>query len=70
VTNSVNAYLRRLKAVGAILGGRCYADPELNTPENIALGRVYFDFDFTPPFPAERITFRSHMVHDYLSEVF
>ena len=69
VTGSVNAYLRRLKALGAVLGGKCYADPELNTPENIALGRVYFDFDFTAPYPAERVTFRSHMVNDYLSEV-
>lgn len=70
VTESVNAYLRRLTNVGAILGGRCWADPDLNSPENIAEGRVYFDFDFTPPFPAERIQFRSHMVHDYLTEVF
>lgn len=69
VTGSVNAYLRTLKALGAIIGGRCYADPELNTPENIAAGRVYFDFDFTPPYPAERITFQSHMVNDYLVEI-
>jgi uncharacterized protein len=69
VTEAVNAYLRRLKNVGAILGGRCWADAELNTPENIMLGRVYFDFDFTAPYPAERVTFRSHMVDDYLEEV-
>lgn len=69
VTEGVNAYLRRLKALGAILGGRCYADPELNTPASIADGRVYFDFDFTAPYPAERITFRSHMVNDYLEEI-
>ncbi len=69
VTEGVNAYLRRLKNVGAILGGRCWADPDLNTPENIMLGRVYFDFDFTAPYPAERVTFRSHMVADYLEEI-
>ena len=70
VTEGVSAYLRHLKVVGAILGGRCWADPELNTPDQIAQGKVYFDFDFTPPYPAEHITFRSHMVNDYLLELF
>ena len=70
VTEGVNAYLRHLTAIGAILGGQCWANPELNTPEQIAQGKVYFDFDFTPPYPAEHITFRSQMVNDYLTEIF
>ncbi len=70
VIEGVNAYLRHLTAIGAILGGKCWADPELNTPDQIAQGKVYFDFDFTPPFPAEHITFRSQMVNDYLTEIF
>lgn len=70
VQESVNAYLRHLKSVGAILGGRCWLDEELNTPANIAAGRVYFDFDFTPPAPAERVTFRSHLVADYAADIF
>lgn len=70
VMEGVNAYLRHLTAIGAILGGKCWADPELNTPDQIAQGKVYFDFDFTPPFPAEHITFRSQMVQDYLTEIF
>lgn len=70
VEESVNAYLRHLKSVGAILGGRCWLDEELNSPANIAAGRVYFDFDFTPPAPAERVTFRSHLVADYAADIF
>lgn len=70
VEESVNAYLRHLKSVGAILGGRCWVDEELNTPANIAAGKVYFDFDFTPPAPAERVTFRSHLVADYAASIF
>ena len=70
VTEGVNAYLRHLTAIGAILGGQCWANPELNTPDQIAQGKVYFDFDFTPPYPAEHITFRSQMVNDYLTEIF
>lgn len=70
VVDSVNAYLRTLVSQGAILGGRCWPDPDLNTPENISLGKVYFNFDFTAPYPAEHITFRSQLVNDYVQEVF
>ena len=69
VAEGVNAYLRDLKNIGAILGGKCWANPDLNSPSNIAQGKVYFDFDFTPPYPAEHITFRSILTNGYLSEV-
>ncbi|MCE3232499.1 MAG: tail protein [Rickettsiaceae bacterium] len=69
VLEGVTAYLANLKAQGAILGGRAFADPELNTPANISDGKVFFDFEFTPPYPAEHITFRSHLVNDYISEI-
>lgn len=70
VIEGVSAYLRHLKNIGAILGGRCWADPALNTPDQIAQGKTYFDFDFTPVYPAEQITFRSHLVDDYIQEIF
>ncbi|GFT83263.1 putative prophage major tail sheath protein [Nephila pilipes] len=63
VIEGVNSYLAHLKAQGAITSGRCYETPELNTPANIANGKVYFDFEFTPPYPAEQITFRSHLIN-------
>lgn len=69
VTEGVNAYLRDLRARGAIIGGQCWAEPELNTPSNISQGNLFFDFDFTPPYPAEHITFRSSLVNDYLEEI-
>nr|CAH7721895.1 unnamed protein product [Callosobruchus chinensis] len=64
VIEGVNSYLANLKAQGAILSGKCYATPELNTPANIASGKVFFDFEFTPPYPAEQITFRSRLVNN------
>ncbi|QTP60935.1 phage tail protein [Billgrantia antri] len=70
VTEGVNAYISGLVAEGALLGGRCWPDPDLNTPANIQLGKVYFNFEFTPPYPAEHITFRSMLVNDYIEEVF
>ncbi len=66
VIEGVNSYLANLKAQGAIISGKCYAAPELNTPANIANGKVYFDFEFTPPYPAEQITFRSHLVNNQI----
>jgi phage tail sheath protein FI len=70
VKESVREYLRSLKARGAILGGDVWVDPELNTPVNISNGQVFFDFDFTPPYPAERVTFRSHLVNSYVVDLF
>jgi len=69
VAQGVNDYLARLKAQGAILGGECFPSVGLNTPASIADGKVFFDVRFTPPFPAEHITFRSRLVNDYIEEI-
>jgi phage tail sheath protein FI len=69
VSESVNAYLANLKAQGAILGGSCSTSHDLNTPANIQDGKVYFDIEFTPPYPAESITFRSYLTNDHIKEV-
>jgi uncharacterized protein len=69
VLESVNEYLRSLKARGAILGGEAWVDPEANGPGAVADGRVTFDFDFTPCYPAERVTFRSVLTNGYLTEL-
>ncbi|MCG5240103.1 phage tail sheath C-terminal domain-containing protein [Azospirillum doebereinerae] len=70
VVEGVNAYIRSLVAQGALLGGNCWPDPDLNSPANISQGKVFFNFDFTPPYPAEHITFRSQLVNDYIAEIF
>lgn len=69
VMESVRGYLRSLKARGAILGGDVWVDPDLNSPTSIAAGQVFFDFEFTPPYPAERVTFRSHLVNTYVVDL-
>ncbi|MEX3924412.1 phage tail sheath C-terminal domain-containing protein [Paraburkholderia sp. BR10936] len=70
VVESVNAFLRSQQTQGAILGGTCWCDPDQNSDEEIANGHVTFDFDFTPAFPAEHITMRSHLVNDYITSIF
>lgn len=70
VTESVNAYLRELTAQQAILGGECWADGDLNTPLAYAQGKVFFNFRFTATSPAEHIIFRSHLVNDFVTDLF
>jgi phage tail sheath protein FI len=69
VRDGVRAYIRHLKTVGALVGGDCWVDPEINTPDQISQGIVYWDYDFTPVYPAEHLVFRSHIVDRYLTEL-
>lgn len=56
LVGSVNSYLRSQTKLGAINGGRCWLDTELNTAESLAAGKVYFNIAFGPKSPAEEIT--------------
>jgi len=69
VEESVNAYGRTLVAQGAIAGMRCFADPDLNSPASIAQGKVWFNVDFSPYYPAEHVIFRSRITNDYLEDI-
>jgi phage tail sheath protein FI len=70
VIEYVNADLRNYVKQGAILGGTCWADPDLNSNSNIDNGHIYFNFKWTPVYPAEHITFTSYIVDDYIQSVF
>lgn len=56
LVGSVNSYLRSQTKLGAINGGRCELDGELNTAESLAAGKIYFNIAFGPKSPAEEIT--------------
>lgn len=70
VVEYVNDFLRTLKSKGAILGGSCWADPALNTASVIASGQIYFNFNFTPAYPAEQVTFQSAITNQYVASIF
>lgn len=70
VREGVGRYLRHLVKMGAITGGQCWVDPELNSADQISQGIVYWDYDFTPVYPAEHLVFRAHIVDDYVEEIF
>ncbi|MFS4437845.1 phage tail sheath subtilisin-like domain-containing protein [Paracoccaceae bacterium GXU_MW_L88] len=69
VIAGVDNYLRTLKQQQAIAGGRCWADPDLNTPTNMEGGDVFFDFDFVEYGTAEHVNFRMHINSEYLADV-
>ena len=69
VGNSVNAYLRNLTQRGALLGGRAWLDPEINTPADLKAGKLSIDFDLEPPAPLDRLTFRARRNDGYYEEL-
>lgn len=69
VAENVNAFIRKLKAQGAISGGLCYPDGEKNTPTAIANGEAYFNLEYTPVYPATSITFRVQLTNKYVTEI-
>jgi uncharacterized protein len=70
VTESINGFLRKLVADGAIIDGRCWADPARNTPTELAAGHAYIDYDFLPPSPAERVTYNASINIGYYKSIF
>ena len=70
VSENVNAFLRSLVPLGAILGGSCRpSGAALNSAQAVQGGRSYFDVEFTPAVPAERITFRVAITNERYEEV-
>lgn len=73
IEEDVNAAIRNLKAKGALLGGKAWIDEELNSPDAISAGGfdgIYWNFDFTPPPPAERLNFKAIITTKYIAEAF
>ncbi len=69
IRDSVQEYLNSLKARGAILGGRVWVDPELNSAADLAAGKLTIDFDIEPPAPLEHPTFRAQRNGSYYNEL-
>ena len=57
VLSMVNAFIRTLIGRGALVDGKCWFPKDKNPPDQLAAGRLVFDYSIMPPTPAERITF-------------
>ena len=69
IAETVNAALRRWKALGATLGGRVWLDRTINTPETWAAGHIYVSYDAEAPAPMEHITFVFNRNTGYYEEL-
>ncbi|MGY3257033.1 phage tail sheath family protein [Pseudomonas sp. GM17] len=69
VTEGLRAFMRDLKAQGAIINFEVYADPELNTESQLEQGKVYWNIRFTDVPPAENPNFRVEVTKQWLREV-
>jgi phage tail sheath protein FI len=69
VVESCNGFMRTLKANGAIIDGKAWFDPADNEALALAAGHLTITYDFMPPTPAERVTYKASINIDYLSEL-
>lgn len=69
VTEGLQAFMRDLKALGAIINFEVYPDPELNTASQLEMGKVYWNIRFTDVPPAENPQFRVEVTNQWITEV-
>lgn len=69
VTEGLQAFMRDLKAQGAIINFEVFADPDLNTASQLEQGKVFWNIRFTDVPPAENPNFRVEVTNQWLTEV-
>ena len=69
VSEGVNAFIRRQAVLGALFGGECFPDPDLNSAASIADGHAWWNVAISRSSPAERLTFRLHVTNEFIEEV-
>lgn len=67
IVESVNGFLRKLIGDGALLGGKCWYDPNRNSATELSAGHLLLSYKYTPPPPLERLTFESEITSEYLA---
>ncbi|HFV0660715.1 TPA: phage tail sheath C-terminal domain-containing protein, partial [Escherichia coli] len=66
LTESVNAYGRKMISDGALLGFNCWFDPARNPETELAAGHLLLSYKYTPPPPLERLTYETEITSEYL----
>ena len=68
IIEGINAKLREMTSNGYLLGGQCWLDETINTPELLKAGKFYIDYDYTPVPPLEDLTLRQRITDRYLAD--
>lgn len=69
ISGNLEAFIRDLKRRGAVIGGRVWIDPELNTEETFREGQLFVNFDGEPSAPLDRLTFLFRRETGYYAEL-
>jgi len=69
VEDSVNAFFRDKIGEGVIVDGRAYLDPAKNSATELSNGHLVVSYEFVPPPPLERLTFRSFININLLAKL-
>lgn len=70
IIESINGFIRELFETGAINGGKAWLDPELNTKESLAAGKLYINVEFAPKSPCQSVIITYRINNDYTVEQF
>ncbi|HWJ69132.1 MAG TPA: phage tail sheath subtilisin-like domain-containing protein [Sphingobium sp.] len=68
IVETINAKLRELKSAGALIGANAWFDPERNTPDTLAAGKLWIDYDFTAVPPLEQLTLTQRITDSYFAD--
>lgn len=68
IIEGINAKFRELKALGYIVDGQAWYDPDVNSETTLKDGKLYIDYDYTPVPPLENLMFRQNITDRYLAD--
>jgi phage tail sheath protein FI len=68
IIEGVNAKFRELKALGYIIDGQAWYDPDVNSVTTLKAGKLYIDYDYTPVPPLENLQFIQKITDRYLAD--
>ncbi|MNL77078.1 Phage tail sheath protein [compost metagenome] len=64
----INSRFRDLVAGGYLIGAEAYFDPDRNSKEDLAAGRLLISYRYTPVPPLENLIFEQEITDEHLAE--
>jgi phage tail sheath protein FI len=68
IIEGINAKFREMKALGYIVDGQAWYNPDANSPVTLKDGKLYIDYDYTPVPPLENLLFTQKITDRYLAD--
>lgn len=66
IIEGINAKFREMKALGYLIDGQSWYDPDANSPTTLKDGKLYIGYDYTPVPPLENLFFTQKITDRYL----